>query len=87
MGWIVVYASCDRTLFLDARLAATLAPRVGAILLEETGMDAKVDEVIHLTAASSLKKVVDDPEKGWHNCELRLKKYEGSAQMEVTRVV
>lgn len=29
----------SRLLFLDARLAATLAPRVGAILLEETGID------------------------------------------------
>ncbi|MDT8990666.1 glycerol-3-phosphate dehydrogenase/oxidase [Curvibacter sp. APW13] len=29
----------SRLLFLDARLAATLAPRVGAILQEETGID------------------------------------------------
>jgi glycerol-3-phosphate dehydrogenase len=29
----------SRLLFLDARLAATLAPRVGAILQEETGLD------------------------------------------------
>jgi glycerol-3-phosphate dehydrogenase len=45
-----VLARRCRLLFLDARLAATLAPRVGAILLEETGMDAKVDEFIHLAA-------------------------------------
>lgn len=31
-----------RLLFLDARLAATLAPRVGAILQEETGIDPGV---------------------------------------------
>ncbi len=31
-----------RLLFLDARLAASLAPRVGAILQEETGADPHV---------------------------------------------
>ena len=32
----------SRLLFLDARLAASLAPRVGAILREETGVDPRV---------------------------------------------
>ncbi|MCB8748311.1 glycerol-3-phosphate dehydrogenase/oxidase [Rhodoferax sp. U2-2l] len=38
-----------RMLFLDARLAAQLAPRVGAILQEETGLDPKIDEFVLLT--------------------------------------
>lgn len=39
-----------RMLFLDARLAAQLAPRVGAILQEETGLDSKIDEFVLLTS-------------------------------------
>lgn len=34
----------SRLLFLDARLAAELAPRVGAILQEETGLDPRIAE-------------------------------------------
>jgi glycerol-3-phosphate dehydrogenase len=37
-----VLARRSRLLFLDARLAASLAARVGAILLDETGIDPDV---------------------------------------------
>jgi len=37
-----VLARRSRLLFLDARLASTLAPTVGAILLQETGLDPQV---------------------------------------------
>ncbi|MBZ4211490.1 MAG: glycerol-3-phosphate dehydrogenase/oxidase [Rhodoferax sp.] len=37
-----VLARRSRLLFLDARLAATLAPRVGEILQQETGLDPEV---------------------------------------------
>lgn len=39
----------SRLLFLDARLAASLAPRVGAILQEETGLDPEVEAFTALT--------------------------------------
>jgi glycerol-3-phosphate dehydrogenase len=39
-----VLARRSRLLFLDARLAATLAGRVGEILQEETGFDPKTEE-------------------------------------------
>ena len=38
----------SRLLFLDARLAATLAPRVAEILLKETGLDPKAGEFAQL---------------------------------------
>jgi glycerol-3-phosphate dehydrogenase len=37
-----------RALFLDARLAATMAPVVAALLQEETGLDPHLDEFIDL---------------------------------------
>lgn len=40
----------SRMLFLDARLAAKLAPRVAEILKEETGIDPKVEEFAQLAA-------------------------------------
>ncbi len=40
----------SRLLFLDARLAAQLAPRVAEILKEETGLDPKLDEFVELAA-------------------------------------
>lgn len=44
-----VLARRSRMLFLDARLAAQLAPRVGTILQEETGLDPCVAEFEALT--------------------------------------
>jgi glycerol-3-phosphate dehydrogenase len=41
----------SRLLFLDARLAASLASRVGHILQEETGIDPKTDEFSALCAS------------------------------------
>lgn len=38
----------SRLLFLDARLAASVAPRVGEILLEETGLDPQTDHFLSL---------------------------------------
>ncbi len=38
----------SRLLFLDARLASTLAVRVGAILLQETGLDPQVEAFAEL---------------------------------------
>lgn len=38
----------SRLLFLDARLASTLAARVGAILLQETGLDPQVEAFTEL---------------------------------------
>jgi glycerol-3-phosphate dehydrogenase len=38
----------SRLLFLDASLAATLAPRVAEILLEETGIDPRVADFLEL---------------------------------------
>ncbi|HYF60486.1 MAG TPA: glycerol-3-phosphate dehydrogenase/oxidase [Burkholderiaceae bacterium] len=43
-----VLARRSRLLFLDAALAASLAPRVGAILLEETGRDPATDAFVAL---------------------------------------
>lgn len=43
-----VLARRSRLLFLDARLAASLAQRVGAILLEETGLDPELDSFVAL---------------------------------------
>jgi glycerol-3-phosphate dehydrogenase len=40
----------SRMLFLDARLAAELAPRVAEILLEETGFDPQASEFAQLAA-------------------------------------
>jgi glycerol-3-phosphate dehydrogenase len=37
-----------RALFLDARLAATMAPAVAALLREETGLDPRLDEFLDL---------------------------------------
>lgn len=45
-----VLARRSRLLFLDARLAIKLAPRVGEILLEETEKDPKVQEFQSLAA-------------------------------------
>jgi len=45
-----VLARRSRLLFLDARLAIELAPRVGAILLEETQKDPKIQEFKLLAA-------------------------------------
>ena len=42
-----------RLLFLDARLAADLAPEVGRLLKEITGQDSKIDEFITLTTQYS----------------------------------
>ena len=39
-----------RTLFLDARLAASLAPAVAALLQQETGADAQLDAFVALAA-------------------------------------
>ena len=39
----------SRLLFLDARLAASLAHEVGRILLQETGIDPQVDAFTALT--------------------------------------
>jgi len=38
-----VLARRSRLLFLDARLAGSLAAQVGEILLQETGLDPKID--------------------------------------------
>jgi glycerol-3-phosphate dehydrogenase len=46
-----VLARRSRLLFLDARLAASLAPRVGEILLQETGADPKTNDFCELAAA------------------------------------
>lgn len=46
-----VLARRSRLLFLDARLAASLAVRVGAILQEETGVDPKVEAFTVLARA------------------------------------
>jgi glycerol-3-phosphate dehydrogenase len=43
-----VLARRSRLLFLDARLAASLAARVGAILQEETGLDPEVEAFLAL---------------------------------------
>jgi len=43
-----VLARRSRLLFLDARLAATLAARVGAVLLEETGQDPQIAAFVAL---------------------------------------
>lgn len=43
-----VLARRSRLLFLDARLAGTLAKRVGAILQEETGIDPEVNAFVEL---------------------------------------
>lgn len=37
-----------RVLFLDARLAASMAPRVASLLLEETGIDPQLQAFLHL---------------------------------------
>jgi len=39
----------SRLLFLDARLAARLAPRVAAILQEELGQDPQLEAFVTLT--------------------------------------
>ena len=44
-----VLARRSRLLFLDARLAASLAPAVAEILREETGVDPQIDAFIALT--------------------------------------
>ena len=43
-----VLARRARILFLDAKLAASLAPAVAAILQEETGVDPKLDDFLAL---------------------------------------
>lgn len=43
-----VLARRSRLLFLDAALALELAPQVGRILLEETGLDPRVDDFVAL---------------------------------------
>jgi glycerol-3-phosphate dehydrogenase len=43
-----VLARRSRLLFLDARLASSLAAQVGAILLQETGLDPRVDAFTEL---------------------------------------
>ncbi|MFZ4480841.1 MAG: FAD-dependent oxidoreductase [Rhodoferax sp.] len=45
-----VLARRSRLLFLDARLAGTLADKVGQILLQETGLDPKTDDFSALAA-------------------------------------
>jgi glycerol-3-phosphate dehydrogenase len=45
-----VLARRHRVLFLDARLAAAMAPAVAAILAEETGVDARLGEFAALAA-------------------------------------
>ena len=45
-----VLARRHRVLFLDAQLAATLAPEIGRLLLEVNGRDPKTEEFIALTA-------------------------------------
>lgn len=45
-----VLARRSRMLFLDARLAATLAPEVATILQEETGIDPQLDAFTELAA-------------------------------------
>ncbi|HEY9280609.1 MAG TPA: glycerol-3-phosphate dehydrogenase C-terminal domain-containing protein, partial [Eoetvoesiella sp.] len=44
-----VLARRSRMLFLDARLAATLAPAVAALMQEETGVDPQLDAFLQLT--------------------------------------
>ena len=44
-----VLARRHRVLFLDARLAAVLAPEVGRLLLAITGQDPKIEEFLALT--------------------------------------
>jgi len=46
-----VLARRSRLLFLDARQAGALAPEVGAILREETGVDPRVQELQELAAS------------------------------------
>jgi glycerol-3-phosphate dehydrogenase len=46
-----VLARRSRLLFLDARLAASLATRVGEILRQETGLDPKIAEFLGLAQA------------------------------------
>ena len=43
-----VLARRSRLLFLDARLASSLAAQVGAILLQETGLDQQLDAFTEL---------------------------------------
>jgi glycerol-3-phosphate dehydrogenase len=50
-----VLARRSRLLFLDARLAAHLAPAVGKILQSETGLDPDVSGFLRLTAQYSLE--------------------------------
>ncbi|HEY9460799.1 MAG TPA: glycerol-3-phosphate dehydrogenase/oxidase [Paralcaligenes sp.] len=45
-----ILARRSRLLFLDARLAAQLAPEVARIMSEETGIDPKLDEFLRLAA-------------------------------------
>jgi glycerol-3-phosphate dehydrogenase len=45
-----VLARRSRLLFLDARLAATIAPAVSAIIAEETGQDPGLNALITLAA-------------------------------------
>ncbi|MEO6959844.1 MAG: glycerol-3-phosphate dehydrogenase/oxidase [Burkholderiaceae bacterium] len=45
-----ILARRSRLLFLDARLAARLAPEVARIMSEETGVDPKLDEFLRLVA-------------------------------------
>jgi glycerol-3-phosphate dehydrogenase len=45
-----VLARRSRLLFLDARLAATLAPSVSAIIAEETGQDPSLEAFMALAA-------------------------------------
>ena len=49
-----VLARRSRLLFLDARLAAKVAERVGTVLFEETKLDPKVDEFLALAKNYSL---------------------------------
>jgi glycerol-3-phosphate dehydrogenase len=49
-----VLARRSRLLFLDAKLAAKVASRVGAILFEETNIDPKLNEFLALARNYSL---------------------------------
>ena len=49
-----VLARRSRLLFLDAKLAETVAGRVGHILFEETGLDPKLQEFLELSKRYSL---------------------------------
>ncbi|MEO7129241.1 MAG: glycerol-3-phosphate dehydrogenase C-terminal domain-containing protein, partial [Rhodoferax sp.] len=44
-----VLARRSRLLFLDARLAGSMAEAVGAILTQETGIDPQVEPFLELT--------------------------------------